>query len=95
MLISKKHKLLVTRVVHFWTRIWSGPGDGLRFGSEACDDGNTVSGDGCKTPGPDGETSNTFSMSYNKAKLNCCTWMNYKIKMKGYFTVKLIQKLNS
>ena len=45
-------------MVHFWTRIWSGPGDGLRFGSEACDDGNTVSGDGCKTPGPDGETSN-------------------------------------
>ena len=61
MLIAKKHKLLVTRVVHFWTRIWSGPGDGLRFGSEACDDGNTVSGDGCKTPGPDGETSNSMS----------------------------------
>ena len=64
MLIAKKHKLLVTRVVHFWTRIWSGPGDGLRFESEACDDGNTVSGDGCKTPGPDGETSNScFSIS--------------------------------
>ena len=62
MLIAKKHKLLVSRVVHFWTRIWSGPGDGLRFGSEACDDGNTVSSDGCKTPGPDGETSNKKHM---------------------------------
>ena len=73
MLIAKKHKLLVTRVVHFWTRIWSGPGDGLRFGSEACDDGNTVSGDGCKTPGPDGETSNTSFMSDN---IELIIWCN-------------------
>ena len=53
MLIAKKHKLFGTRVVHLWTRIWSDRCDGLRFGPEACDDGNTVSGDGCKIPGPD------------------------------------------
>ena len=45
-------------MVHFWTRIRPGPGDGYRFGSEAWDDGNTGNSDGCKTLGSDGETSN-------------------------------------
>ena len=60
MLISKKHKLFGSRVVHFCIRIWSGPGDGYRFGSEAWDDENTGNSDRCKTPGSDKETSNTL-----------------------------------
>ena len=31
----------------------------MRVGSEIWDDGNAVNGDGWKTPGSDGETSNT------------------------------------
>ena len=58
MLIAKKHKLFGSRVVHFWTRIWSGLDDGLGVGTKAWDDGNTSNRYGCKTPGSDGETSN-------------------------------------
>ena len=58
MLSSKKHKLFGGRVVHFWIRIWSGWGNGYRFGSKAWDDGNTGNSNRCKTPGSDGETSN-------------------------------------
>ena len=38
----------------------------MRVGSEIWDDGNTVNGDGWKTPGSDGETSNrsSFSMGF-------------------------------
>ena len=64
MLIAKKHKLFGTRVVHFWIRIWSSRGDGYRFGSEAWDDGNTISSDGCLTPGSYGETSNNSIYNY-------------------------------
>ena len=45
---AKKHMLFRTRVVHFWTRIWSGRNDGYRVGSEQWDDGNTNNGDGGK-----------------------------------------------
>ena len=55
---AKKHNLFWDRVVHFWTRIWSGRGDGLRAGAEEWDGNNTVNGDGCKIQGSDGETSN-------------------------------------
>ena len=58
MLRAIKNKLFGSRVVHFWTRIWSGRGDGYRFGSEAWDYENTNNSDGCKTPESDGETSN-------------------------------------
>ena len=58
MLRSKMHKLFGSRVIHFWTRIWSGRDGGCRVGSEAWDDGNTSNSDGCKTSGLDGETSN-------------------------------------
>ena len=62
MLIAKKHKFFGSRVVHFWTRIWSGWGDGYRFGSEAWDDGNTGNSDGCKTSGSDGLISNIIAI---------------------------------
>ena len=45
--------LFGARVIHFWTRIWSGQGDELVVGSEEWDDKNTTPNDGCKTPGPD------------------------------------------
>ena len=56
--VEKKHMLFGSRVVHFWTRIWSNRGDGLKTGTEVRDDCKTANGDGCKTPGSDGETSN-------------------------------------
>ena len=58
MLRAKKYKLFRSRVIHFWTRIWSGRGSGYRVGSEAWDDGNTSNSDECKTPGSDSETLN-------------------------------------
>ena len=51
--------LYESRVVHFWTRIWSGRRDALRFDSEVWDEDNTTNNHVCKTPGSDGETSNT------------------------------------
>ena len=42
-LISKKHKRILSRKVHFWTEIWSDRGDGLRVGSEVWDESNTSS----------------------------------------------------
>ena len=52
MLIAKKHKWILSRDVRFWTRIWSGQGDGLRAGTEMWDDGNTNSGDRSKARCP-------------------------------------------
>ena len=49
-----------TRVVHFFTRIWSGQGDGLVVGSEQWDDKNATPNDGCKTPGSDWRASYTL-----------------------------------
>ena len=46
MLITKKHKRILSREVHLWSRIWQGRGDGLRV--EKWDDGNTNNGDGSK-----------------------------------------------
>ena len=65
MLIAKKHKRIFSREIQFWTRIWSGRGDSLKDGTEAWDDGNTSNGDGCKTLGPNGETSNCFVALFN------------------------------
>ena len=39
---TKKHILFGSRVVHFWTRIWSGRGDDMRVGCEVWDDCNTA-----------------------------------------------------
>ena len=40
--------LFRTRMVQFWTRIWSGRGNDLRAGSEECDGGGIAKGDGSK-----------------------------------------------
>ena len=42
----------------------------MRIGSEVWDDGNTANGDGCKTPGSDGETSNIKILSISGELLN-------------------------
>ena len=63
MLRAKKHKLFGSRVVHFWARIWSGWDNSLRAGTDIWDDGNTNNGNGCKTPGSNGETSNKYFLS--------------------------------
>ena len=57
---AKKYMLFFTRVVHFWIRIWSGRGDGLRVGSKQWDDGNTNNGDESKGRCPDRLLSNTI-----------------------------------
>ena len=44
----KKHKWILFREVHFWTKIWSGWGSGLRAWTETCDDSSGINGDGCK-----------------------------------------------
>ena len=40
------------------SRIWSGRGDDLRARTEACLNGNTANGDGCKGLEPDWKTFN-------------------------------------
>ena len=50
---AKKHKRILSREIHYWTRIWSGRGDGLRAGTEKWEDGNTNNGDGSKGKCPD------------------------------------------
>ena len=51
MLIAKKLKFFGSREVHFWIRIWSGRGDGLRVSTEVWDDGNTANGTDAKLQG--------------------------------------------
>ena len=63
MLKAKKHKFFRSKEVHFWIRIWSDWGYGLRAWTGVCDDRNTANGDGCKTSGSDGETPNIIHIA--------------------------------
>ena len=86
MLIAK-NKLFGSRVIHFWTRIWSGRDDGLRVVTEVWNDDNTSNCDGYKILGSNGETS--IYGSSNQFKIN-----NYKRIYKTKWQLSLFQIQN-